>query len=204
MSETHDPIKADAFRWACALGRLCAGHPVNMIWNNPPATPARATAPQNDIEAALRKCGGNRTAAAALLGIPRSSFYYMAKKLALVALAACLVGCKSQVSGFKSQSVIQSPPPLPSSAFRPQTSDLRAAAAVAPPQVRTITLAWDKGEPAALTYIYSTSNITVPVELWAKVGETALDTITLSATNIQEFFAIRNYLNGEYSDWARK
>jgi len=68
----------------------------------------------------------------------------------------------------------------------------------------TITLAWEKGEPGALTYIYSTSNISIPVDAWTKVGETLGTTITLPKTNRQEFFAIRNYLNGEYSDWARK
>lgn len=98
------------------------------------------------------------------------------------------------------------PPPIPnfSRSLLVEQTDAQIQAQAAPQPPKTISLMWDKGEPTALTYIYSTSNISIPVESWVKVGETPGNTITLPATKQQEYFAIRNFLNGEYSDWARK
>jgi len=68
-----------ALDYACALGRLCGGWPVEVLWCDPPvATPDRSgleVVKDRAILEALRACLGNRAAAARRLGISRSTIY---------------------------------------------------------------------------------------------------------------------------------
>lgn len=107
-----DPVKTDAYRWMCALGRLCAGLETNVIWNAPRPRnnpESMETVKLRAVQAALRKCNGNRKAAAALLGISRTSIYNFLRGagMTLVLVLGMIFPASSQ-------------PPLPAAALAPQ------------------------------------------------------------------------------------
>jgi len=194
----HDALKDDAYRWACAMGRLSAGLPVNMIWHD--HAKVRSDVPETAIAVALRKCGGNRTAAAALLGIPRSTFHLMVKKLAMMAALVLVVGCKTSNIQHPTSN-IQSLPPVPTVDTAERMTPRAALVAPAPP-AKTITLAWDKNDPhpETLTQVWQSADMNG----WQLRSEHALPGCVVAVTNQQQFYKIRNRRGTEYSDWDKK
>lgn len=68
---------------------------------------------------------------------------------------------------------------------------------------KSITLTWDKNDPdpATLTEVWASSNLTT----WTlKTNVAGTNRVTLPATNRAEFFKIRNRLGSQVSDWSRK
>lgn len=88
MTAEEKKVQDDAFRYACALGRLCGGHASRheVIWNDR-ARRNESTARQRvaafkaaTVQKALTAAGGDTRRAAAALGVPRSTLYYWRNK----------------------------------------------------------------------------------------------------------------------------
>ena len=104
-----------------------------------------------------------------------------------------LTGCSSSKSKR-----VASPPPLPKiDVIKYRVS---AAAVTLPPKPRTITLEWDKGEPLAITEVWSgPTPWDTHINLKAEVEG---NRVTLFCDQPSEFYSIRNRLGEQYSEWG--
>lgn len=211
---TVDRELQSALDYACALGRMAGGHGPEVIWNvgsqsrNGKAESGKGTIAGAKLQAltkALNQTKGNKTKAAKILGVRRSTVSEWCAKLALCVL---LVGCATpKAETLKPETLKRDGPPLPplpvASAernSRPATMTATAAAiAPQPPRISTISLAWDKNHPGAITEVWSGPTIfNRTVNLRTNVQG---DRVTLPCDQPAEFYRIRNRVGEAVSRW---
>lgn len=203
-----------ALDYACALGRMAGGHGPEVIWNAGSIKNSKlkiqngtmAGAKLQALTKALNQAKGNKTRAAMILGVRRSTVSEWCAKLALCVL---LVGCATpKAETLKAETLKRDGPPMPPM-VQAETHKLRShvatvesqAAAVAPPAPRlnTITLAWDKNVPGALTQVWSGPTVWNR-NVWHLTNVVG-SVVTLPCDKPMEFYRIRNQVGEAVSRW---
>jgi hypothetical protein len=210
-----DPVKADAYRWMCALGRLCAGLETNVIWNAPSTRSnpdSLAAAKLRAVQTALKKCHGSRTAAAVVLGIPRSSLYAILRKAGpALACAVFVAGCATANPPARGDARPTTPPMPPihsglaeNHKLRNQTAQVesQSAALIGPPAPKRLTVTWDKNEPHpdCVTQLWASGDLVT----WSLLGEFATPRADVFADQPRQFYKARNRVGSQFSEWATK
>jgi hypothetical protein len=196
---------------------------IDEFYGRPAATLTLAQIKFGAVLCELRRTNHNVAEAAANLGLGRACVYGLlnnfcrltraisstAPKVAVAALLL-VVGCATPNAGTTKaeQQLRPTGPPMPPM-VQAETHKLRShvatvesqAAAVAPqaPRLNTITLAWDKNVPGALTQVWSGPTI-YNRTVWHKTNVVG-SIVTLPCDQPAEFYRIRNQVGEQVSKW---
>jgi hypothetical protein len=176
-----NPLREDAYRWACALGRLSAGLPVNVVWNEPAKFSPLQQAERNVIQAELKRSGGNQVHAARSLGISRSTLWLKVKQYGLSLMAMLPLISFGQIKGATKLLSLAAQPAAPAALTVNPVAPVSAAPA---PQrlsnLVPVTLSWQPAKDASVigyrafwsTNSAATTNTTIVLRVPAGVTNT--------------------------------